>query len=103
VCYTERNPAPRIDSEAPERPAGAARGAGAAPPRPATGNTDLMGCSNLLGLPGITIPCGMSVGLNLPLGLHLVGRPFEENLLFQLGNAFQKVTDWHLRRPHLGA
>jgi aspartyl-tRNA(Asn)/glutamyl-tRNA(Gln) amidotransferase subunit A len=101
VCYTERNPAPRIDSEGPERPAGAARGAGAAPPRPATGNTDLMGCSNLLGLPGITIPCGLSTGLNLPLGLHLVGRPFEEDLLFQLGNAFQKATDWHLKRPPL--
>jgi aspartyl-tRNA(Asn)/glutamyl-tRNA(Gln) amidotransferase subunit A len=101
VCYTERNPAPRIDSEGPDRPAGAARGAGAAPPRPATGNTDLMGCSNLLGLPGVTIPCGLSTGLNLPLGLHLVGRPFEENLLFQLGNAFQKATDWHLKRPPL--
>jgi aspartyl-tRNA(Asn)/glutamyl-tRNA(Gln) amidotransferase subunit A len=101
VCYTERNPAPRIDSEAPERPAGAARAAGAPAPRPATGNTDLMGCSNLLGLPGITIPCGLSTGLNLPLGLHLVGRPFEEDLLFQLSNAFQKATDWHLWRPPL--
>jgi aspartyl-tRNA(Asn)/glutamyl-tRNA(Gln) amidotransferase subunit A len=106
VCYTERNPAPRIDSEAPERPAGAGRGAGRGagtpPPRPAPGNTDLMGCSNLLGLPGITIPCGLSAGLNLPLGLHIVGRPFEEDLLFQLGNAFQKVTDWHLKRPPIG-
>ncbi len=99
VCYTERNPAPRIDSEPPARPPGAARGAGAAAPRPPAGNTGLMGCSNLLGLPGITIPCGLSSGLNLPLGLHLVGRPLEENLLFRLGNAFQKVTDWHLKRP----
>jgi aspartyl-tRNA(Asn)/glutamyl-tRNA(Gln) amidotransferase subunit A len=109
ICFTERNPAPRIDSEAPERPAGAGRGAGAAAAargaagaRPAAGNTDLMGCSNLLGLPGITLPCGLSSGLNLPLGLHLVGRPFEEQLLFQLGNEFQKITDWHLKRPPMG-
>ncbi len=51
------------------------------------------------GLPGITFPCGLSTGLNLPLGLHLVGRPSEENLLFRPGNACQKVTDWHLKRP----
>jgi aspartyl-tRNA(Asn)/glutamyl-tRNA(Gln) amidotransferase subunit A len=105
MCYTERNPAPRIDSEPPERPAGAGRGAGTtrpAQPRPAAGNTDLMGCSNLLGLPGITLPCGFSTGTNLPLGLHLVGRPFEEQLLFQLGNGFQKNTDWHLKRPPVG-
>jgi Asp-tRNA(Asn)/Glu-tRNA(Gln) amidotransferase A subunit family amidase len=105
ICYTERNPAPRIDSEAPDRPAGEGRGSGAArpaQPRPAPGNTDLMGCSNLLGLPGITLPCGFSTDTNLPLALHLVSRPFEEPLLFQLGNEFQKITDWHLKRPPLG-
>jgi Asp-tRNA(Asn)/Glu-tRNA(Gln) amidotransferase A subunit family amidase len=29
----------------------------------------------------------------------LVGRPFNENLLISVGIAFQKLTDWHRRRP----
>ena len=100
VCYTERGPAPRIDSEAPERPAGGRGGAGNRPATvPAPGNTDLMGCSNLLGLPGITLPCGFSTGTNLPVGLHLVGRPFEESLLIALSREYQRRTGWHLKRP----
>jgi aspartyl-tRNA(Asn)/glutamyl-tRNA(Gln) amidotransferase subunit A len=100
VCYTERGPAPRIDSEPPDRPAGAA-GRGGAGSRAATppGNTDLMGCSNLLGLPGITLPCGFSTGTNLPVALHVVGRPFDEALLVGLSREYQKRTDWHRKRP----
>ena len=100
VCYTERGPAPRIDSEPPDRPAAGRGGAGNRPATPAApGNTDLMGCSNLLGLPGITLPCGFSTGTNLPVGLHVVGRPFEESLLIALSREYQHRTDWHLKRP----
>ena len=106
VCYTERGPAPRIDGEAPDRPAGAAGrgGAGTRPvPPPAPGNTDLMGCSNLLGLPGITLPCGFATGTNLPVALHVVGRPFEEALLVALSREYQRRTDWHRKRPPVPA
>jgi aspartyl-tRNA(Asn)/glutamyl-tRNA(Gln) amidotransferase subunit A len=100
VCYTERGPAPRIDSEGPDRPPAGRGGANARPPAPPPpGNTDLMACSNLLGLPGITLPCGFSTGTNLPVALHLVGRPFEESLLVAMSREYQRRTDWHRKRP----
>jgi aspartyl-tRNA(Asn)/glutamyl-tRNA(Gln) amidotransferase subunit A len=52
---------------------------------------------NLAGLPGISIPCGFSEGL--PVGLQLVGRPFDEPTLLAAAHAYQRVTDHHTRRP----
>ncbi|HEX9441732.1 MAG TPA: Asp-tRNA(Asn)/Glu-tRNA(Gln) amidotransferase subunit GatA [Roseiflexaceae bacterium] len=54
---------------------------------------------SLAGVPGLTIPCGFSDGL--PVGLQLVGRPFDEATLLRVGDAYQRVTDWHVRRPAL--
>jgi aspartyl-tRNA(Asn)/glutamyl-tRNA(Gln) amidotransferase subunit A len=45
--------------------------------------------SNLAGLPGLSIPCGLSDGL--PVGLQLIGRQFAENLLFRAGHAFERA------------
>lgn len=53
---------------------------------------------NMAGLPGIAIPGGLSGG-GLPIGLQLIAPHFEESRLVQLGSAFQKVTDHHLKRP----
>jgi aspartyl-tRNA(Asn)/glutamyl-tRNA(Gln) amidotransferase subunit A len=92
ICYTERESAPRLDSE----PDYSSSGRSQAPP---PGNTDLMAASNLAGLPGITIPCGFTTDTNLPLGLHLVGRPFEDSVVVAIGREFQRETDWHRRRP----
>ena len=50
-------------------------------------NTRLVRGINVLGFPALSIPCGKSVGL--PIGLQIVGRPFEENLLLALGEAFE--------------
>jgi aspartyl-tRNA(Asn)/glutamyl-tRNA(Gln) amidotransferase subunit A len=94
MCFTERESAPRLDNEPDYSSAGRAP---ATPP----GNTDLMAASNLAGLPGITIPCGFTTDTNLPLGLHLVGRPFEDSVVVTLGREFQRQTDWHRRRPPL--
>jgi aspartyl-tRNA(Asn)/glutamyl-tRNA(Gln) amidotransferase subunit A len=44
---------------------------------------------NMAGLPGLSIPCGLSEGL--PVGLQLVGRQFSENLLFQAGHALEQA------------
>jgi aspartyl-tRNA(Asn)/glutamyl-tRNA(Gln) amidotransferase subunit A len=52
---------------------------------------------NLAGLPGMSIPCGFSEGL--PVGLQLLGKPLGEEVLFQAAGEYQKVTDWHTRRP----
>jgi aspartyl-tRNA(Asn)/glutamyl-tRNA(Gln) amidotransferase subunit A len=52
---------------------------------------------NLAGVPGLVVPCGFSEGL--PIGLQLVGRPFDEATLLRVGDAYQRATDWHTRRP----
>jgi aspartyl-tRNA(Asn)/glutamyl-tRNA(Gln) amidotransferase subunit A len=37
----------------------------------------------------------------LPLGFQLVGRPFAEGLLLNLGHLYQRETDWHTQAPAL--
>jgi aspartyl-tRNA(Asn)/glutamyl-tRNA(Gln) amidotransferase subunit A len=37
----------------------------------------------------------------MPVGLQLIGPPFAEATLLQVGDAYQRVTDWHTRRPVL--
>jgi aspartyl-tRNA(Asn)/glutamyl-tRNA(Gln) amidotransferase subunit A len=53
-----------------------------------------------VGNPVLVVPMGFTEG-GLPLSLQLAGRPFEEALLVQAGDAFQQATDWHLRVPPL--
>jgi aspartyl-tRNA(Asn)/glutamyl-tRNA(Gln) amidotransferase subunit A len=47
---------------------------------------------NLAGLPGISVPAGLDDGEGLPLGLQLIGRPFEEEILFALGHAIEDAA-----------
>jgi aspartyl-tRNA(Asn)/glutamyl-tRNA(Gln) amidotransferase subunit A len=44
---------------------------------------------NMAGLPGLSIPCGLSQGL--PVGLQLIGPQFSENVLFRAGHALERV------------
>jgi aspartyl-tRNA(Asn)/glutamyl-tRNA(Gln) amidotransferase subunit A len=53
--------------------------------------------ANLAGLPAISLPCGFVD--NLPVGLQLVGPHFAEGKLLNAAHGYQRVTDWHLRRP----
>ncbi len=46
---------------------------------------------NATGLPAISTPCGFN-GQGLPIGVQFIGRPFEEGLLFQVADAYEKVS-----------
>ena len=55
---------------------------------------------NLSGLPAMALPVGFTAGaLPLPLSMQLVGAAFNEAPVFQVGDAYQRVTDFHLRVP----
>jgi len=55
---------------------------------------------NLTGIPGISIPCGLSRE-GLPIGLQLMGRHFDEGRLLRVAYTFEQSTDFHLKRPNL--
>jgi len=58
-----------------------------------------LGPFNLIGLPALSIPCGFSN--RLPMGMQIVGRPFEEETVLRVGNAYEKSTLWHLESPEV--
>lgn len=56
--------------------------------------------ANLAGIPGISLPCGFTQ-VGLPVGLQLLGRPFDEATVLQVGFAYEQATEWHRRKPPL--
>lgn len=56
--------------------------------------------ANLAGVPGLSIPCGLT-GNNLPVGHQLMAPGFEEGRLLKAGYNFQMETDFHLKRPEI--
>jgi aspartyl-tRNA(Asn)/glutamyl-tRNA(Gln) amidotransferase subunit A len=56
--------------------------------------------ANLAGIPGISIPCGLTKD-NLPIGLQLLAAPFAEEKLLRTARVFERETDWHLKRARL--
>ena len=53
--------------------------------------------TNLAGLPGMSVPCGMVEGK--PVGLQIIGNYFDEARMLNLAHQFQQVTDWHTQAP----
>ncbi len=56
--------------------------------------------ANMAGLPGLSIPCGLSDGL--PVGLQLIGRQFSENTLFRVGHALERALAFDFVPERLG-
>jgi aspartyl-tRNA(Asn)/glutamyl-tRNA(Gln) amidotransferase subunit A len=56
--------------------------------------------ANLAGIGGMSIPCGFT-SEGLPIGVQLLAPAFQEARLLSAAHAFQRETDWHLRRPTL--
>ena len=53
---------------------------------------------NMTGLPAISVPCGFTPA-GLPIGLQIIGRPFEETLLLRVAHTYERSTPWHERHP----
>ena len=51
-----------------------------------------------IGLPAISVPMGFADG-GLPIGLQILGRAYDENVVLAVASAYQGLTDWHTRHP----
>lgn len=59
---------------------------------------NIVSASNLAGLPAISVPCGFTKE-NLPAGIQFVADAFNDDTTIGFARDFQKVTEWHQRRP----
>jgi aspartyl-tRNA(Asn)/glutamyl-tRNA(Gln) amidotransferase subunit A len=55
---------------------------------------------NLAGVPAMSVPCGFTSN-NLPIGLQMIGKHFDEEAIFKAAYAYEQSTDWHRRKPDL--
>ena len=55
---------------------------------------------NLAGLPALSLPCGFD-GAGMPIGLQIIGKPFDEETILRVAHAYEQATEWHLKKPNL--
>jgi aspartyl-tRNA(Asn)/glutamyl-tRNA(Gln) amidotransferase subunit A len=56
--------------------------------------------ANLAGVPGISVNCGFTA-TGLPIGLQILGKPFDEATILKAAHAYEQATPWRTRRPTL--
>jgi aspartyl-tRNA(Asn)/glutamyl-tRNA(Gln) amidotransferase subunit A len=56
--------------------------------------------ANLAGLPGISMPCGLS-SEGLSIGLQIIGNVFAEEKMLRCAYCFEQNSEWHLKKPSL--
>jgi aspartyl-tRNA(Asn)/glutamyl-tRNA(Gln) amidotransferase subunit A len=54
---------------------------------------------NIAGLPAISVPAGFVD--DLPVGLQIIGKPFDEDTILHIAFAYEQATDWHKRKPSI--
>jgi len=52
---------------------------------------------NIAGVPAISIPAGFAHGL--PIGMQIMGKPFNEETMLRIAFAYEQATEWHNREP----
>ena len=52
---------------------------------------------NIAGIPAISVPAGFADGL--PIGMQIIGKPFDEETVLHIAFAYEQATDWHKRKP----
>lgn len=56
--------------------------------------------ANLGGIPAMSIPCGFSKA-GLPIGLQIMAKPFDEEMIFRIAKNYESQTEWHQRKVQL--
>jgi aspartyl-tRNA(Asn)/glutamyl-tRNA(Gln) amidotransferase subunit A len=56
--------------------------------------------ANLAGTCAMSLPCGFTAN-GLPIGLQLIGKPFDEITLLRTAHAFEQATAWHKRKANI--
>ncbi len=55
--------------------------------------------ASLAGICGLSVPCGFAD--NLPVGLQILGKQFDEETILRVGYAYEQATNWHKEKPKL--
>ena len=55
---------------------------------------------NLAGLPALSLPCGFD-GDGLPIGMQIIGKPFDEATILRVAHAYEQATEWHMKKPRI--
>lgn len=56
--------------------------------------------ANIAGIPAMSVPCGFTKK-GLPVGLQILAKPFDEEMLFSAAYDYEQNTEWHLEKPKL--
>ncbi|MGE4357181.1 MAG: Asp-tRNA(Asn)/Glu-tRNA(Gln) amidotransferase subunit GatA [Candidatus Omnitrophota bacterium] len=56
--------------------------------------------ANLAGVPALSLPCGFTQD-GLPIGMQIIGKPFDEETIFRLAYTYEQNTEWHRKKPKL--
>ncbi len=61
-------------------------------------STRLVRAFNFAGLPVLSVPCGFDRH-GLPVGMQIIGKPFDEATVLRVGHAYESACEWRHRRP----